>query len=48
MDSLVYIQIICEEKQSILILTKECKHKITGKIKTDTIQIKSQQWLGFN
>ena len=48
MDSLVYIQIICEEKQSILILTKECKHKIPSKIKTDTIQIKSQQWLGFN
>ena len=30
------------------VLTKECKHNITGKIKTDTIQIKSQQWLGFN
>lgn len=48
MDSVVYIQRICDEKQSILILTKECKHKITGMIKTDIIQIESQQWLGFN
>lgn len=40
MDSVVYIPKIYDEEQSILILTKEWKHKITDTIKT--------QWLGFS